>query len=84
MHKFGMAAVRVKPFLIYTATAHKSIDVEKLLYVKAVKVIDNSYPLILISMLKSKISVSSFIPSTWNSMLIFKNSMLKYTLLLLI
>ena len=27
MHKFGMAAIRVKPFLIYTATAHNRIEV---------------------------------------------------------
>ena len=37
MHKFCMAAIRVKPFLIYTATVHKRIDVEEIALCKRYK-----------------------------------------------
>ena len=30
MHKFRMAAIRVKPFLVCTAIAHKRIDAEEI------------------------------------------------------
>ena len=56
-----MAALRVKSFLIYTATVHKRITVDEIA-VKDVKVTENSNPLYLISMLKSKISMSSLTP----------------------